>query len=192
VRLLGVGGGSNDAFASVEGQSGQLNLIFRNVEPGRYSVRIDPNWPWYVSSAEYGQTNLLTDDLLIAAGAPAQSLQITVRNDGAQLTCSLNVSENMTHPATVIAISQGTPKASPRIMTVTSSRARPGNPTDFGLDRLAPGEYLVFAFDHIDDVEYSNPEVLQNYISRAAHITLSANQHARISLELIRTGEDAN
>jgi hypothetical protein len=192
MRLIATGPPATDTFASVEGQSGQQTLIFRNVEPGRYSARIDPNGPWYVASAEYGQTNLLTDDLVITAGAPAQELRITLRNDSAELTCTLNISEDMTHPATVIAIPQGAAKASPRMMTVASSRARPGNPTEFGLGPLAPGEYLVFAFDHIDNVEYSNPEALQNYSSGAAHITLSANQHAKVALELIRTGEDTN
>jgi hypothetical protein len=60
------------------------------------------------------------------------------------------------------------------------------------LGKLAPGEYLVFAFDRINDIEYSNPEVLQNYSSQAAHITLSANQRAKVALELIHTGEGTN
>jgi hypothetical protein len=56
---------------------------------------------------------------------------------------------------------------------------------------LAPGEYLVFAFDHIDNVEYSNPEALQNYSSRATQVTLSANQHAKVALELIHTEDES-
>ena len=194
VRLIASGPPATDAFASVQGQPGQQNLIFRNIEPGRYSVRIDPNWPWYVASAECGQTNLLTDDLVITAGAPAQELHITLRNDSADISGTVNVPDGMTAPVTIIAVPQATAKGSPRITTFVPppDRRRAANADDFGLAMLAPGEYLIFAFDHIDDVEYSNPEVLQNYSSQAAHITLSANQHAKVALELIRTGEATN
>jgi protocatechuate 3,4-dioxygenase beta subunit len=194
MRLIASGPPAADAFASVEGQQDQQNLIFRNVDPGRYSARIDPNWPWYVASAQYGQTNLLTDDLVITAGAPAQELHITLRNDSARLTGTVHVPDGMTAPVTVIAVPQGEARTSPRITSFVPppNRSRAANGDDFGLGLLAPGEYLVFAFDHIDNVEYLNPEVLQNYNSQAAHITLSANQHAQVALELIRTGEDTN
>ena len=194
MRLIASGPTATDAFASVEGQPGQQNLIFRNIDPGRYSVRIDPNWPWYVASAEYGQTNLLTDDLVVTAGAPPQELRITLRNDSAELSGTVHVPDGMTAPVTVIAIPQGAAKASPRITSFLPppDRRRAATADDFGLGMLAPGEYLVFAFDHIDDVEYSNPEVLQNYSSQAARITLSPNQRAKVALELIRTGDDTN
>jgi hypothetical protein len=78
------------------------------------------------------------------------------------------------------------------MMTLVFSRDRRGGPADFSLGKLAPGEYLVFAFDRIHDIEYSNPEVLQNYSSHAAHITLSANQRAQVALELIHTEEGTN
>jgi hypothetical protein len=192
MHLIASGSSTTDAFASVEGQPGQQTLIFRNVDPGRYSVRIDPNWPWYVSSAEYGQTNLLMDDLVITPGAPPQEIRITVRNDSAEVSGTVNIPDGMTAPVTIIAVSQATPKASPRIASFVPppDRRSAAKGDDFGLAVLAPGEYLVFAFDHIDDVEYSNPEVLQNYSSRATQITLSANQHAKVALELIRTEDE--
>ena len=62
----------------------------------------------------------------------------------------------------------------------------------FMINSLAPGDYLVFAFDHAEGLEYSNPDVLQNYISQATHVTLAPGQRARVTLELIRTGESSN
>jgi hypothetical protein len=53
---------------------------------------------------------------------------------------------------------------------------------------LAPGEYLIYAFDS-DRLEYTNPDVLQAYASQAAHVTLSPNQKLQVALELIRTGD---
>ena len=45
----------------------------------------------------------------------------------------------------------------------------------FGFVGLAPGEYLIYAFDS-DRLEYTNPDVLQAYASQAVHVTLSPNQ----------------
>ncbi|HEX8892952.1 MAG TPA: carboxypeptidase-like regulatory domain-containing protein [Terriglobales bacterium] len=192
MRLVATGPPATDAFPNVEGQSGEQTLIFRNVDPGRYAARIDPNGQWYVASAEYGQTNLLTDDLVLTQGVPAQELRITLRNDSAELTGTLHLPDGVATPVTIIAIPQSATKAAPGVMTLVFSRDRRGDPADFSLSKLAPGEYLVFAFDHINDIEYSNPEVLQNYSSQAAHITLSANQRAKVALELIHTGEGTN
>ena len=41
------------------------------------------------------------------------------------------------------------------------------------LPSLAPGDYMVFAFDRVDGLEYSNADALAPYASRAAHVTLS-------------------
>jgi hypothetical protein len=192
MRLIASGPPATDAFPNVEGQPGEQTLIFRNVDPGRYLARIDPSGQWYVASVEYGQTNLLMDDLVITAGAPAQEMRITLRNDSAELTGIVQVPDGVATPVTIIAIPQSAAKAAPGMMTLVFSQDRRGGPADFSLGKLAPGEYLVFAFDRIHDIEYSNPEVLQNYSSHAAHITLSANQRAKVALELIHTEEGTN
>ena len=54
---------------------------------------------------------------------------------------------------------------------------------------LAPGDYKVLAFDSLDGVEYSSPEFLGKYTSKAARVTLSAHATAAITVELIHTGE---
>ncbi len=54
---------------------------------------------------------------------------------------------------------------------------------------MAPGNYLVFAFDRADKIEYTRPDALQPYASQATHVTLSPNQDARVLLNLIHTGD---
>ena len=83
-------------------------------------------------------------------------------------------------------------KASPGITYWYPSRDKNSPPAEFQLDWLAPGDYLVFAFDHAEGLEYTNRDVLQSYVSQAAHVTLSPNQRAKVTLELIRTREAAN
>ena len=84
-RLLASKPGTSDSYATLEGPPGQQSPIFRNVEAGRYSVELMPQDPWYVQSAEYGQINLLTDDLILTNEAPPLTMEVVLRNDVASL-----------------------------------------------------------------------------------------------------------
>ena len=61
----------------------------------------------------------------------------------------------------------------------------------FRQDALPPGEYLVFATENANHIEYDNPEALQPYLSQATHVTLSAGQTSKVSLNLVKTGESS-
>jgi len=192
VRLIGTGPGTNEAYASYDGPENQRSLTLHNVEPGRYSAVIDARESWYVVSADCGQTNLLTDDLVVTPDASALPLHIVLRNDGAKLSGTVNVPDGMIAPVSVVAIPEGLAKASPHTAYYNPPRDQSVGNSEFVLDSLAPGDYTVFAFDRVDGLEYSNPDVLQKYISQAAHVTLSPKQNAKVTLQMIRTEEDAN
>lgn len=192
VRLLGNGPGATEAYAGFEGPQNQQSLILRNVEPGRYSAIIDAREPWYVASAESGQTNMLTDDLVVTAGTPAPPINIVLRNDGASLNGTVRVPDGTTAHVTVVAVPDGVGKASPVVGNYYPPQDKSSGTSEFSLDGLAPGEYTVFAFDHTAGIEYANRDVLQNYSSQTAHVTLSPGQRAKVTLELIRTTEAAN
>jgi len=191
-RLLSSQPGATETYAGIEGTPGQQNLVFRNVEAGRYTVELMPQPPWYVQSAEYGQTNLLTDDLVLTSGAPPSTIQVTLRNDVATLTGTVTQQGGIALPATIVAIPDGMAKATPQIGYYYPPQGKNSGPGEFTLSSLAPGEYMVLAFDHAEDIEYSNPDVLQNYVSQAAHVTLAPNQRATVTLELVHTGESSN
>ena len=193
VRLAGAGPGANEAYASFDSSRQPANLSLRNVEAGRYTGIIDARESWYVASADYGQTNLLTDDLVLTPGAPPQSLNIVLRNDSASITGTVHAPDSFLGNAMILAVperlSKGCRSESP---TGILRGTKTVQPTEFHLDGLAPGDYLVFAFDHAEGLEYSNRDVLQSFVSQAAHVTLSPNQRAKVTLELIRTGDGAN
>ena len=54
---------------------------------------------------------------------------------------------------------------------------------------LAPGAYNVIALDHVDGLEYTNPEVIGPYLSSAQHVVLQPNQKLELNLELTRVRE---
>ena len=192
VRLVGASPGTGEAYASFDNPQVPRTLSLRNVEPGRYTAVLDARDSWYVASAEYGQSNLLTDDLVLNAGAPPLPLTIVLRNDSASLAGSVNVPDGFASQVAIVAVPERRAKASPGLTYWFPPREKNGPPPEFRLDSLAPGDYLVFAFDHADGLEYSNRDVLENYISQSAHVTLAPNQPSKVRLDLIRTAEGAN
>src|SRR5580704_3731463 len=190
-RLMASQPGASESYAGFEGTPGQQNLVFRNIEAGRYTVELMPQPPWYIQSAEYGQTNLLTDDLVLTSGAPPSTIQVTLRNDVATLTGTVTHTGTDV-PATIVAIPAGLAKAAPQVSYYYPPQGKNSGPGEFTLSSLAPGDYTVLAFDHVEDIEYSNPDVLQNYSSQAAHVTLAPGQRATVTLELVHTGESSN
>jgi hypothetical protein len=104
-----------------------------------------------------------------------------LRDDGATLTGDLKYSGVNDAPITFLVVPQ---PAAKRDIKVAHASARV-----FVTNGLAPGDYLVFAFDHPDKLEYTNPDALAPYASQATAVTLSANQETHVVVNLIRTGE---
>jgi hypothetical protein len=189
VRLLATQPGASDSYATLEGPPGQQTLVLRNVEPGRYSVELIPQGNWYVQSADCGRANLLTDELVVTAGAPVPPMQIVLRDDVGTLSVTVKPSSGADVQATIVVVPARSANTAPKTSQHFPSKDSSGGTESVAISSLAPGEYLVLAFDHIEGVEYSNPEVLKQYLSQAAQATLSANQNAEVTVDVIRTGE---
>ena len=55
----------------------------------------------------------------------------------------------------------------------------------FGEGGIAPGGYSVLAFDDLNGLEYSNPDVLRPYLPKAVHVNLQPNRETTVELEPI-------
>jgi hypothetical protein len=157
------------------------SMVIRGVKPGVYDVEVDQNGSSYVASISYGGINLLRDPLVISEGAEPKSLQVLMRDDGASVTGNVQMGNN-TQPGSVLLVSEGDAASPPRQVWVNASG-------DFRAQGIAPGDYEILAFDRLDGIEFRNREVLNGYLSQAAHVTLSANQQAKVTVDLIRTRE---
>jgi hypothetical protein len=182
VALLSAQPNATESFSSFQHRGpGNSGLVLQNIEPGSYGVNLLPQPPWYVQSASYGQTNVLYDDITVSAGQ-SYPLDVNLRDDSASLTVTVRGSDTLGQQrANIVILAQPTAKLGPHVL-----RNVTGTSTETG---LPPGEYLVFAFDRIDDLEYTNADALSAYASQAAHVTLSANQQGQVSLDLIQVGK---
>ena len=155
------------------------SMVINSIRAGSYTVRIQPPPNLYVRSATYGATNPLYDEITVAAGR-AYPLEIVLRDDAASLSGTVKSSDGSASSGHVVIVPQPLSKLPPSTVS--------GSVDSFSLSGLAPGEYLVFAFDNIEGLEYANPDVIESYASQAAHVTLTPNQKAQVSLDLIHVG----
>ena len=154
------------------------SLAVRNIAPGSYSVEVVPSGSWYVQSATCGSTDLLRDELVVPAGAQLPPIEIVLRDDGATLTGAVETDGNP-EKGVALLVPDRASAAQARVATA-------GPAGEFRFSRVAPGDYRVLAFDHINDVEYRDPEVLNGYLSRGVHVTLQANGQSSTAVELIK------
>ena len=152
---------------------------FRGLQAGTYDVEVEPIGLGYVASVTWGGRDLLREPLVLAEGADPQPIEVTTRDDGASLSGSVQIGNGI-QSAQVLMIDEDAGGLPPRPLPVNSSGS-------FQAHGLAPGRYDILAFDRLDGIEYRNPQVLEAYLSHAAHVTLSADEQAKITLDLIRT-----
>jgi hypothetical protein len=175
--------------APLEEEAPQADLVnnqpasfaVRNLVPGRYSVEIVCNPPWYVQSATNGNTDVLRDELVIAAAHRPDPLEIVVRDDGTMLMGSLRADGEPVRGNVLLIPEQG---------SLAQAKLTMAAPTgEFGFISVAPGDYKLLGFDSVDGFEFRNPDVLAPYLSRAVRVTVQPHEQATATVERISAGK---
>jgi len=183
VHLVSIDPGGSDVYSVNRGSQGNRTVSLSSVEPGRYTAEFSPYGGWYVESAQCGNANLLSDDLVVTAGNPC-TLEIGLGNDGGTLSAKVEGAKTAGGGTALLVAARGrsTPRSFPFYVPDGSHEAQ------ITLDAIAPGEYLLYPFDDPQGVEYSNPEVLRSYSSQATAVTISPGQATKVTAQLIHTG----
>jgi hypothetical protein len=157
----------------------------------------------YPASIRSGNLDLQHEPLVVGAGGGASPIEITMRDDTAQIS------------GTVEGVNAGANRASSPIigaggMTFYSQNAGqsvahiycvplPDSPGQFAeiyvspdgsfaSPELAPGTYRLLAFDHPEqELEYRNPEAMRAYDSRGLVVRVAGGQKAHVQLQLLPT-----
>src|SRR5437868_2109913 len=167
----------SEYYAMLFGDEKHRSFAVRNVEPGTYTVEVTPVFPAYVHSVMCGDVVLLQEDLHVSS-APMQPIEVVLRDDVASLNGTVTGGEGNATSGIVLIPEHG----SARHLQTTFA----GLGGQFQIGGLAPGEYSILAFDRLEAIEFRNPEVLSSYLPRAAHVMLSPNNEAKVTVNLIR------
>ncbi len=151
---------------------GDSGITF-TVPPGTYRLRAQRNYTWYITSAQYGGTDILEHDLTVAAGSSSMPIQITVSNQVATLTGTVTL--NGAPAACWIYLIATTPSATP-VLTLRS-----GDDGTFA-QRVPPGSYraVAYASRHTPDAQ-----ALIQAAPNAVTVTGVANEKTSVTLEAV-------
>jgi hypothetical protein len=175
------------------------SLVFEDVAPGRYRVRIDSS-EGFTAALTSGDIDLLRLPLTVGTGS-SLVIDATMHDDGAELSGS--VEGIGTEPTTAgNATAEGgrsyTMSQLPAFvycipLPESSGEFREGFAMwdgQFHLQQVPPGAYRVLAFDRQQpDLEYRSVEAMRTYDTKGQIVRLVTGQKENISLQLISTKE---
>jgi hypothetical protein len=160
------------------------SLALRNIDAGRYRVGVTSvNTSLCVKSVSYAGIDLLREELTVTQGNHS-SIEVVLRDDCAALEVSTNPDDSAVVFVVVV------PDYAPQ-NPITGAVSTVMNSTHIKLNfnRLAPGTYNVFAFDRLDGLEYTNPDALREYASKATQVSLQPNESRSIKVDVIQRGD---
>jgi hypothetical protein len=149
------------------------------VTPGRYRLSGNGGGAWYVESATYGVTDLLTSDIVISSGGSGAPIRLVVNNIYGSVTGTVQF-PNATDPVWVYLIPT-TPTLAP-VNPITINNL--GSGTANFTSRAPAGDYLAVELDHRVTEDLHNPEVVARFSSSAKPVTISAAAAATVNLDI--------
>jgi hypothetical protein len=171
--------GSGEAGASQPVEtSAEHVLVIPNVRPGRYRVHVESD-VGYAASIAYGGTDLLQQPLVVGMGGPSSPIELTLRDDGAEVDGK--VQEAIECHVYFLPLDN------------SSGQYRETNTTpdgSFAITQLSPGTYRVLAFDHQEgDLAYTDGEAMRKLESKGQVIQVDAGQKEHLRLRIIPGGD---
>jgi hypothetical protein len=163
-------------------------LAILNVRPGRYHVHAETG-VGYVASILSGGTDLLREPLEVGMGGSSSPIELTLRDDGAEVTGTVEAPVNSNNAPDQSG--EGRPQAYLYFLPLAGSsgqfREVIGAPDGtFSEEQLPPGSYLVVAFEQQhDDLASTNQETVRKLESQGQIIHVNAGQKERLRLKII-------
>lgn len=150
-----------------------------DVAAGTYTLDVHGAGEWWVKSAQSGGVDLLNQELAVTDGGQPPPIEITLRDDAGAVTGTVAGVEHWSTVAVLLVQARG------KKNYVDTTRMIRGS---FRFGGVAPGDYMVVAIDHGEQLEYDNPEVLNPYLSNAQPVHVPPRGTATITLNLTTVG----
>jgi hypothetical protein len=164
-------------------------LAADGVRPGVYRVEANSNLG-YIAAMNSGGTDLLHKPLVVSAGAAPPPIEITVRDDGAQVEGTVDDPTPNGGDKAVIE-RRGYNQSMVYFLPLPDSGGQFRTSWFYGdghfqMAQLPPGAYGVLAFEHPQpEIEYAAESVLKQYEDQVQVIQVSAGQKQHLRLPLI-------
>lgn len=168
---------------------GDEALAIEGASAGSYWVKVYSS-RGYAASIRSGNLDLLHQPLVVGVGGAAAPIEITMRDDGAEISGTIDGIASSTQGA-----SSGTGQSRLHVYCFPLADSS-GTFTQFGVQLdgsfdysgLPPGAYRLLAFDGApSEIEYRSPEAMQAYDAKGLVVHLAGGQKERVTLPMIAT-----
>ncbi len=151
------------------------------VPHGSFQLQARSMGQWYVTGAEYGGSNLMTEDLVAGLGAGGQAIRIRISNQTASVTGTVTIGD-LPVQAFVYLVS-----TTPSVMPVLMLRSN----TDGSFNRpyLPPGSYRVLATQQRLTADPRDTATLTRFLSKVQTMTLDPGGKQTLTLEAVPAAE---
>jgi len=161
------------------------------VVPGRYWVQTSP-YQGYISSISSGSADLTREPLSVGPGNTTAPIQVVLRNDGGEIRCAVNATQNSAAGQGLGEMSFAFVYAIPESPTGSQiPQTASQGPGTVVLSNLAPRRYRVVALDKYIEIEGAGPSELARLSSLGKSVTVEAGGQANIELDVITAGPRA-
>jgi len=172
--------GSKPSIPLITTRSG--TAVF-NATPGTYRLASRGVSTWYIKSASFGASDLLTQGLTVASGGAGAPIHLVVSNQTGSLSSDLTLNGSPAGSCWVYLIAG---YASPNPVSVFRSNSNGNLTTQY----LPPGSYQVVAFEHRRSVDLSDPASLGPYSGYIQSVTIVAGSQAKVNLNVVPQVEE--
>jgi hypothetical protein len=150
--------------------------------PGSYRLIARGSGSWYIKSASYGTSDLLSQNLVIAAGGGSGTIRLVVSNLTGTLQGTVNLKGQPCARAWIYLV--------PSAPSVTPVYSQPGsNDGTFYGWSVPPGTYQAIAFEHRHSADFSDPAMLAAFSTYVQSVTVTAGVPASLNLNAVPQGE---
>jgi hypothetical protein len=164
--------GSQPAMGAQIHEDGAFAL--QGVQPGDYLLNVRVQEPWFVKSALMGGQDVLAGPFTVTASGAPGPIDVSIAKGGGQIDGTVVDGVTPVLNCLILLLGPGQER---------QGRGDPSGKFHFGA--LAAGEYTVYAFSELQDIEYTRPEVMQRFSGTRVSVSEGAKQ--QVELKLNRT-----
>jgi hypothetical protein len=172
---------SDGGYVGVGPSSKNNQTFFFLAAPGNYRLVGRNSGTWYIKSASYGDSDLLTQNLVVAPGASGIPIRITVSSETGSLQGTVKLNGNPA-AAWVYLIPNG-PSAQANYSTRSSLTG------SYNFAHLPPGSYQAIAFERQHAVDYRTAGSLSPFDNHASSVTINVGDKPTLNLDAVPAAE---
>jgi hypothetical protein len=167
---------------SVQVQPGG-QFVLNGLVPGSYVLEMS-NLPQdlYIKAARFGQDDILEKPLTLSARDEPKSLQILLGSDGGRLQASAYNNKRELRPGTQFVL---VPEPAVRSRRELYRLATSGEDGHAMLRGIPPGNYKLFAWEHVEPYAYLNANFLQSHEDRGVPLSIKSGDNPPAAVRLI-------